>query len=315
MTILILLVNPVSGNGFVVADDINYEGSIDILPNDHQWQGSFDGQYDGMYGKFEVTSGTDITFFILTQSDWDKYHNQGSDDITKIHLIEDVSSGIINFRLPQTALWYYVFDNSDDATNTQHVVYEIYKDMTAPEIELNLVAGNTYSGTTEVNVDAIDANFDISTIVLYIDDIQEDSEVGIEHLSFDWDTTSYTDGQHTIKVVAKDNVKSDAGTVGNTAELEIIVSVDNTNPTSSTVIDTTTSTITDTTTTSSTGDSGGLDPQLKLAAVGASATVTFGVLGFIFKSELIEKKKHKATVVIIGVIIFSAIAVSIWVLF
>lgn len=242
ITISLLLTSPVSGNEYVLADDINYQGSVDILPNDHYGFGGFDGQYDGMYGTFEVTSGTDITFFILTPSDWDKFHNQGLDDVTKIELEEDVSSGIINYRLPQMAIWYYVFDNSDDSANTQHVTYEIYKDMTPPEIDLNLVAEGTYSGTTQITVTATDANFDISSVILYIDDVQEESEVGIGFLSFDWDTTSYTDSQHTIKVVAMDNVKSDAGTVGNTAELEITVNVDNVNPTSSaTTTDTTTS--------------------------------------------------------------------------
>ncbi len=242
VTISLLLASPVSGNEYVLADDINYQGSVDILPTDHYGFGGFDGQYDGMYGTFEVTSGTDITFFILTASDWDKFHNQGRDDITKIDLVEDVSSGIINYRLPNMAIWYYVFDNSDDAANTQHVIYEIYKDMTPPEINLNLVAGGTYSGTTQVSVTATDANFDISSVILYIDDVQEESEVGTGVLSFDWDTTSYTDSQHIIKVVAMDNVKSDAGTVGNTAELEITVNVDNVNPTSSTTpTDTTTS--------------------------------------------------------------------------
>ncbi len=242
ITISLLLTSPVSGNEYVLADDINYQGSVDILPSNHYGFGGFDGQYDGMYGTFEVTSGTDITFFILTPSDWDKFHNEGRDDITKLQLAEDVSSGIINFRLPQMAIWYYVFDNSDDATNTQHVTYEIYKDQTPPEIDLNLVAGGTYSGTTQITVTATDANFDISSVILYIDDVQEESEVGIGVLSFDWDTTAYTDSQHTIKVVAKDNVKSGDGTVGNTAELEITVNVDNVNPTSSaTTTDTTTS--------------------------------------------------------------------------
>jgi hypothetical protein len=76
---------------------------------------------------------------------------------------------------------------------------------------------------------------------------------------------------------------------------------------------TTTTTTSSTTSTTTTGQGPtNLDPQLKLTAVGASATVTFGILGFAFKSDLIKEKKHKVSVVIIGIMIFAAIASGIW---
>ena len=52
--------------------------------------------------------------------------------------------------------------------------------------------------------------------------------------------------------------------------------------------------------------------QLRLAAIGASATVLFGALGFVFKSSIIEKKNDKVAVVIFGVTVFVIVTLIIW---
>jgi hypothetical protein len=57
-----------------------------------------------------------------------------------------------------------------------------------------------------------------------------------------------------------------------------------------------------------------LDPSLKLASIGASATVSYGLLGLILKADFVEERKHKAAVVLTGVLILASIAVVIWVL-
>ena len=59
-------------------------------------------------------------------------------------------------------------------------------------------------------------------------------------------------------------------------------------------------------------DPGGLSETLKLAAIGASATVLFGLIGLIFKADVLENKKHKAGLVVVGVVLLALGGVAIW---
>lgn len=86
--------------------------------------------------------------------------------------------------------------------------------------------------------------------------------------------------------------------------------------TSTTPTDTGTTTPTETTTPPPTTPPGQeqLDPGLKFSAIGMSATVFFAVLGLVVKSELIEKRKHKIAIIIVGVLIYAGIAAVIWII-
>jgi hypothetical protein len=89
-----------------------------------------------------------------------------------------------------------------------------------------------------------------------------------------------------------------------------------TTTTSSTTTETSTtgtSTITSTTTTSLTStDITGLDPSLKFSIIGVSATVIFGIIGLIFRAELLDTRRKKILGVAIGIISFAVISLIIW---
>ena len=81
--------------------------------------------------------------------------------------------------------------------------------------------GAILSGTVVIKADASDPS-GVANVTFYIDGtaVSTDTEAPYE---YEWDTTAYADGSHTIKVEAYD-------TYGNKAEASITVTVDNTPP-------------------------------------------------------------------------------------
>lgn len=95
--------------------------------------------------------------------------------------------------------------------------------------------------------------------------------------------------------------------------LDILVQFETQSATTTTTTGTTSTTTTTTTatTTTTTTSQGGISLEIKLAAAGAITTIICGILGLIFKSELIKKKKEKIGVIVIGVSIIVIAIVSI----
>ncbi|MCK4566100.1 MAG: hypothetical protein KAU48_02215 [Candidatus Thorarchaeota archaeon] len=163
------------------------------------------------------------------------------------------------------------------------------------DITTNLVNGETYDGIFVIVISAEHPTRSIMYIGLYIDGTFIDSRWDQADWSYNWDTRLYVDGAHSI------HIHVSAGGAEDDTYADYDVYVDNT-PESTT-----------TTTTTTIPDSTGPGIQIKFAAIGALATVTFGVLGFVFKSDLIEKRKHKAMVILVGVLVFAVMAGSVWV--
>ncbi|NHJ12910.1 MAG: hypothetical protein EAX95_04500 [Candidatus Thorarchaeota archaeon] len=63
-------------------------------------------------------------------------------------------------------------------------------------------------------------------------------------------------------------------------------------------------------TTTTTTDLGQM--QLRLAATGAAATVIFGVFGFAFKSDMLEKKRYKGAICVFALLVFVAASYYLW---
>ena len=100
----------------------------------------------------------------------------------------------------------------------------IYVDTIPPEINIISPANNTYvKGTITVKVEIGDKN--IHKIELYVDKLLID-EKGISGnltYTFDWDTTTISDGYHKLRAIVFDKAN-------NSAEAEVIIHIDNTKP-------------------------------------------------------------------------------------
>ncbi len=143
----------------------------------------------------------------------------------------------------------------------------------------------TYSETHEITVTASHPD-GISWIAVIIDGYHVQSEYS-SVLTHSWDTTMYSDGLHNIQIRAAVNETFFRA-------IHFAVFVNNTATPTPTVPDQ-------------------LNILIKFGALSASAGIFFAVVPFVFfKSDLIERRKHKVVVVIASVSAFSVIGGLIW---
>ncbi len=201
----------------VLADDYVYNFEETISAGSY-WSLSWDrSQGDGVYGDFDVTSGNDVDFFICDEEEYEKWTNGESASV--YHLQEKTGGYSFEFRIPYSDKWYFVFSNTYSLITAKIVQGSLCRDLTPPSIDMNLDSGATYSGIKEITATITEQTFEIGSVTLYIDGSQKDYETD-GSFSYSWDTEGYSDGSHTIKLVASDNV-------GNSDYHEIIVYVSN----------------------------------------------------------------------------------------
>jgi hypothetical protein len=106
------------------------------------------------------------------------------------------------------------------ATTTVTVNSPTPTDTTAPVASITSPVNNTtVSGTTTINATATD-NVGVAGVQFKIDGVNLGSEYAGGPYSYSWDTTSTTNGTHTLTVVARD-------AAGNSTTSDVIVNVDN----------------------------------------------------------------------------------------
>jgi hypothetical protein len=178
-------------------------------------------QSNGIYGSFQVTSpasGADqiIDFFICDQDNYNLWDSGKSASVYQLQ--ENIGSYSFHFKIPHDDTWYFVFKNHAVLTS-KTINLDLYRDLTPPAIDMNLDAGATYSGIKEITATITEAQFSIGTVQLYIDGYLVHSETD-SSFSYSWSTAAYTNGAHTIKISASDNV-------GNSGYEQISVLVSN----------------------------------------------------------------------------------------
>lgn len=246
----------------ILSEDYHSSHSIVVPSLSHEYI-YWDLDYsDGIYGDFEVTDNT-ITFFICDQENYDLWDS--GETASAYHLQEVVTSYSFHFRIPYDDTWYFVFKNNEILIS-KTVNFDLYRDLTPPSIDMNADTGATYSGIKEITASISEEQFDIGSVRLYIDGSLVDTEYD-ESFSYSWNTASYSNGAHTIRITATDNV-------GNSGYEEVTVYTSN--PV--------------TTSTSSTdgGDDGGGIPDippsfLLLATIGIVALIV--VVGIVTRSR------------------------------
>jgi len=208
----------------IVADDYHSNHNFVVPVLSHHYVSWSLQSSNGVYGDFEVTvpsSGADqiITFFICDQANYDLWDS--GETASVYHLQENVGSYSFHFRIPYTDTWYFVFKNYAVLTS-KTINFDLYRDLTPPAIDMNLDAGATYSGIKEITATITEAQFSINTVRLYIDGYTVDTEYD-SSFSYSWDSRTYSNGAHTVRISASDNV-------GNSGYEEITVLVSNAGP-------------------------------------------------------------------------------------
>ncbi|MFW9965258.1 MAG: Ig-like domain-containing protein [Candidatus Sifarchaeia archaeon] len=205
----------------VTAVDYHYHTTLNIGWNGDAhitWELNY---HDGIYGNFAVTSpdsGPDqiIDFFICDEENFNLW--DGGETASVYHLEQNVADYSFEFRVPSSDTWYFVFKNWGLFVSKE-IDVDLYRDDTPPDISMNLIAGSTCSGNQQITATITEATFDISSVSLYIDGDLKRTEYD-SFFSYSWDTEDYSNGAHTIRISASDNV-------GNSGYEQITVYVSN----------------------------------------------------------------------------------------
>jgi phosphodiesterase/alkaline phosphatase D-like protein len=128
----------------------------------------------------------------------------------------------------QWRLCYFSDDNASP-TNTEVPKYtEIFKiDTTAPTVTIASPTSGTVSGTTTITANAADTLSNIANVQFKIDGVNVGTADTTSPYTYSWNTTTATNGTHTITAVATDNAGNTTTsgtvtvTVNNTAPLAI----------------------------------------------------------------------------------------------
>ena len=199
--------NPVVEQGHTLADDTHWHYDPQIGPGSGWYISTTQPTGTGFYGNFELTSGSDISFFLVDSDNFVKWE-AGSAFYSKVTFF-DATEGDYHYRTTYDDTWYFIFSNRDALLTNQTVSYDCYIDRTAPVVtSCSLSPGTTYSGIIEISVEAEDAQFTVSRIVLTIADSTRESEYS-DTLSWNWDTEQYTNGDWEVTVRVYDNVGND----------------------------------------------------------------------------------------------------------
>lgn len=212
-----------------LADDAEI-APLDVIiePDEFHYVQCFLNYGDGIYGSFEVISGSPIKFFITPQDSFDVINGSWG-----MYWTYEVEYAVIehdwSFTAPYNDTWYIIYSNENTDTNQTHVVGSQWIDRTAPDIDIDLAEGGTYSDEIFINISVSDEVALIRYLWVFIDNNLFHNITALlpffsygtsYNVSLRWDTSEMDDGSHTIKVVA-----CDSG--WNVNEVEIQVNTDN----------------------------------------------------------------------------------------
>jgi len=220
-----------SCNNYKLRGDQTFTFSFDVPAGTFHYRYGYIKKGTGLIGHFEVTSGNDVTFFIVDSENFDKLTSGESGVCYLLH--EKIRSLDWKFRIPYSDTWYIIYDNRYSIITTKHVEGWDGYDLTPPQITININDNQVVMSTITISASASDNHFDVYYLEIQIDGFYIKHVYYSDSISYVWDTTEYSNGYHTIKIIAGDNV-------GNYGSKVINVYVNNPTPTTTTTTTTTT---------------------------------------------------------------------------
>lgn len=176
--------------------------------------------------QMDVASGATSMHVVLTcgSADFDFFASHlTSDPSYSSNEFKGYTSGgeDATFSNPSSGTWYFKVDAYSGAPSSYEITVTVTystpppTDTTAPTVSISSPSnGATVSGTVSISMSASDAN-GISSRAIKIDGTTKSTSS-----TYSWDTTGYSNGQHTIRAEATDPS-------GNTGYQQITVTVDN----------------------------------------------------------------------------------------
>ena len=164
-----------------------------------------------------------INWTASSSEDWITLSSSGgvlssSSATTVIVSFNSNADALVDGTYTDTILFINTTNGNGTTTRTVSLVISPV-DVSAPTVSIQSPSdGSTVSGTVSIQVNASDDQ-SIDYVEIYIDDVLA-GQLTTSPYNYSWDTTSISDGNHSIKAIAYD-------TAGKTAEVEIDVTVAN----------------------------------------------------------------------------------------
>ncbi len=151
--------------------------------------------------------------------------------ISTLGTVQTSSSTSISYSWDTTQVsdgTYYIWVNAtDNVGNMASTKITIYIDNTPPSVRITQPSNGAYvTGTITIEVSASDSGSGMAKVVYYYDSVTSSNEIGsstTSPYSVSWDTSSVSDGTHTIYAVAYDKA-------GNSKQTSITITIDNSPP-------------------------------------------------------------------------------------
>lgn len=185
----------------VAAADPDWPFDVWINAGGYYYFYAYRSEDTALYGSFDVLTSSGIDFFLCDDDNFDLWTSGHTASVYVRH--PSTGGADWEFIVPYSDTWYKMYDNTANLFYQSHVVGTHRLDITAPSIDVNLDDGNTYSGRYQIEATASDDGFGVASIQLYIDGTLRETEYG-ESLAYTWETSSFHDGQHTVRVRAYD---------------------------------------------------------------------------------------------------------------
>lgn len=171
----------------------------------------------GTYGEFTVESDRDINFFVVDTAGYNIIQGGSATDPER-DWGERTGTVSFTFINPYEDSWYFCWSNYDSLFSVD-ISGHIGIDYNGPTISITGPSSSNVEGNVQISASATDDHFSVEEMRIYIGGSLKRSTYS-SSISFIWDSTSVSDGSHTVEYYAMD-------TVGNERTLTRTLYVDN----------------------------------------------------------------------------------------
>ncbi|MHA1965672.1 MAG: Ig-like domain-containing protein [Candidatus Thorarchaeota archaeon] len=151
---------------------------------------------------FSVSGGS-LEFFLCSSSDARTWELGGTIFLISTNHWGSTTGVTARRTLNSYTSQSFVFNHEGSGSRT--VIGSIIVDTSGPSISCSLVDNATYNETVTITASAVDTVSDIDELRLFIDN-QQKKYTSSGSLSYNWDTSEYSNGEYTVKVTAVDEL-------------------------------------------------------------------------------------------------------------
>jgi hypothetical protein len=166
---------------------------------------SYSASHTNTYFKYRLSftvSGGSLEFFICLQPEANLWANGYSIYIDTGDHWGSTDGVTVTRSFQSNVALAFVFNHESSGSRT--VSGSVVVDSAGPAITTSLVQNATYNGTTTIEASATDSFGSVDSMEIYIDGSRKTSSNGGE-IAYDWTTTGYSNGNHTISILAEDD--------------------------------------------------------------------------------------------------------------